>query len=242
VLLGNAVGGNDGGQEEGATRDRSETVREEDGSCHGWPGRDQRGTWTDGVQANAAVEVFDGDGNLLGRGTLEAGKAVDLDPSDDEEQWQCEFRFSVRVSPPADRYEVAIAGGTPFEVHAPAGSQRVTVPVARSADATTITECTDPPPDEVFAWQVAGRYWDLALSELCRDGVRIRAIGYQCSSATTAKERVVAVIASSRTKLASGGAVAEATVLEDEGDVRFDLETLAPGTPVVVLLSDGTRC
>jgi len=94
----------------------------------------------------------------------------------------------------------------------------------------------------VVAWQVARSYWALALGELCDSGVRSGAIAYDCSSAGTAKERVVAVIASSDTTLASGEPLAGATVLEDERDVAFDVETLAPGTPVEVVLSDGTRC
>jgi hypothetical protein len=241
VLLGNAVGGNDGGEGEDNTRDLSETVREEDGSCHGWLGRDRAGRWTDPVRAGAPVEVFDDDGNALGVGKLERGKAVDVDPSPDE-QWQCEFRFSVTVSPPADRYQVSVARGARFTIDSPVGAEPVVVPATHTADAGGVPSCAETPPDAVVAWQVARSYWDLALGELCDSGVRIGAIAYDCSSAGTAKERVVAVIASSDTTLASGEPLAGATVLEDERDVAFDVETLAPGTPVEVVLSDGTRC
>ncbi len=108
TFVGLVVGGSGGGVGEGQTDTLSEVVREEDGSCAGWDG--PGGGWTAGVKDGGEVKVFaeSKGGKALANGHLGPGRAVDVDPPN--EQWQCELGFTIDAVPKADHYFVEVGG------------------------------------------------------------------------------------------------------------------------------------
>ena len=152
TFVGLVVGGSGGGVGEGQTDTLSEVVREEDGSCAGWDG--PGGGWTAGVKDGGEVKVFGESkgGKVLATGHLGPGKAVDVDPPN--EQWQCELSFTIDAVPKSDRYFVEV-GGLPRVEARPGPGGALVIPVNTQASADRLSECVDEQlPDAVGEWKL----------------------------------------------------------------------------------------
>ena len=78
-IVGIAVAGNSGGVGADQTDSFSEAIRNEDGSCSGWTGRDVDQPWTAGLESGAAFVVLPRDGHdVIGQGTLGPSSFVNV--------------------------------------------------------------------------------------------------------------------------------------------------------------------
>lgn len=64
----------------------------------------------DDMTGGANVVVKDGEGSIIGTGSLSPGEPVDPDPNDSVDFWYCVFEFEVPLAEEADFYTVEIAG------------------------------------------------------------------------------------------------------------------------------------
>jgi hypothetical protein len=234
VLVGVVVGGNSGGVGERNTDDLSETVRTSDTECRGWFGSGPAPEpWTSGLQRGAVVRVVDDAGQLLGTGTLGAGRPRNVTP-DDGERWQCEFAFSIDGVVTASSYHLEIAGlapvtaeGNPFE------PGTYVVPVDTPLEPGLVEDCSNQDAQGVSEWnQTVGEYWSRGLSDLCAAGLRIRRIRRQCRPAGLATLQVLSVLGT------------DGKVFEDAGShgPKVDPDTLASGTQVDVTVTTPVPC
>jgi len=229
TFVGLVVGGSGGGVGEGQTDTLSEVVREEDGSCAGWDG--PGGGWTAGVRDGGEVKVFaeSKGGKALATGHLGPGRAVDVDPPN--EQWQCELGFTIDAVPTSDHYFVEV-GGLPRVEARPGPGGALVIPVNTRASADRLSECVDEQlPESVGEWSSVGQYWSQGFASICSAGLRITEVDRVCRPPDIASDRVVAVLAAS-----------DDAVLENGDGLQVDVTTLEPGTLVIAQVSTAYPC
>ena len=229
TFVGLVVGGSGGGVGEGQTDTLSEVVREEDGSCAGWDG--PGGGWTSGVKDGGEVKVFGESkgGKVLATGHLGPGKAVDVDPPN--EQWQCELGFTIDAVPASDHYFVEV-GGLPRVEARPGPGGALVIPVNTEASADRLSECVDEQlPESVGEWSSVGQYWSQGFPSICSAGLRINEVQRVCRPPSIASDRVVAVLAAS-----------DKTVLENGDGLQVDVASLEVGTLVIAQVSTAYPC
>jgi hypothetical protein len=230
TFVGLVVGGSGGGVGQDQTDTLSEVVRDEDGSCAGWDG--PGGGWTAGVRDGGEVVVFDvaEGGEPIATGHLGAGRAVDVDPPN--EQWQCELGVTIDRVPKTDRYFVEV-GGLPRVEARPGGPDRaLVIPVNTQARADELSACVEEQlPETVGEWSSVGQYWSQGLPSICSAGLRITRVERVCRPPDIASDRVVAVVAAN-----------EGTVLENGDGLQVDVSTLEPGTLVIAQVSSAYPC
>ena len=236
VLVGTVVGGNSGGVGENQTDSLSETVRTSETQCRGWFGQDDAPEpWTAGLREGAPVRVFDEDGELLGTGTIGAGRPRNLAADDDDggDRWQCEFEFSIEGVVAAPNYVVEVAGLPPEPAEAnPLEPDTVVVPVSTPLDADLIEACSEELSGVVGEWRAANSYWARGVQDLCNNGLRIRNIIRQCHPDDLPTLYIVSV-------LTTGGRVLEDRTSDGP---TVDTDTLEAGTLVDVNVTTAVPC
>jgi hypothetical protein len=232
-IVGVAVAGNSGGIGEGETDSFSEAIRNEDGSCSGWAGRDVDGPWTAGLESGASFVVLPRDGHeVIGEGTLGTSSFENVG-TDAEPQWMCSFPFSGTVDGAPQEFLIKVADLDPWLVRTdPTKPGQFVSSVNTVASADYFGSCTDQAASPVSAWNAVGTYWSVGLPNLCGAGLKIADIERPCRGPREASDYVVKVVSAEDPNV----------VYEDDRGLQVDPATLAPGTQVVVLIATGRPC
>ena len=231
-IVGAASAGNSGGVGEGSTDSFSEAIRNEDGTCSGWAGRDVPAPWTDGLVSGAPFVIFARESDdVLGRGNLGTSSFVNV--GGDQEQWVCFFPFSATVTGQPAEFRIKVADLDPWVVRSdPTQPGKFVASVNTVASADYFSECTDPDVFEVFEWRAVGLYWSEGIKNLCSNGLKIAKIERPCRGRGEGSDYV--------TKVTDG---ADPTVVyEDAEGLHVDVATLPPGAPVIVSIATGKPC
>ena len=115
-IVGVAVAGNSGGVGEGETDSYSEAIRNEDGTCSGWTGRDVEQPWTAGLESGAAFVILPRDGHeVIGEGTLGTSSFANVG-TDEEPQWMCSFPFTGTVDGAPQEFLIKVGDLDPWLV------------------------------------------------------------------------------------------------------------------------------
>jgi hypothetical protein len=231
-IVGVAVAGNSGGVGADQTDSFSEAVRNEDGSCSGWTGRDVEQPWTAGLESGASFVVLPRDGHeVIGQGTL--GTSSFANVGSDTEQWVCSFPFSGTVDGNPQEFLIKVADLDPWLVRPdPTNPGQFISSVNTVASADYFPECTDPAVSPVTAWDSVGHYWSEGVRNLCTNGLKIADIERPCRGPREGSDYVVKVVSAEDPNV----------VYEDDRGLQVDPATLAPGTQVVVLIATGRPC
>jgi hypothetical protein len=232
-IVGVAVAGNSGGVGEGETDSYSEAVRNEDGTCSGWTGRDVEQPWTAGLESGAPFVVLPRDGHVvIGQGTLGTSSFENVG-TDAEQQWNCSFPFSGTVDGAPEEFLIKVGDLDPWLVRPdPTKPGQFVSSVNTVASADYFPACTDQAASPVSAWNAVGTYWSVGVPSLCGAGLKIADIERPCRGPREASDYVVKVV----------DAADPAVVYEDDRGMQVDPATLAPGTQVVVLIATGRPC
>jgi hypothetical protein len=168
-------------------------------------------------------------GDVLATGHLGPGKAVDVDPPN--EQWQCELGVTIDAVPKAEHYFVEV-GGLPRVEAKPGPDGALVIPVNTNASADRLSSCVDEQlPEGVGEWSSVGQYWSQGLPSICSAGLRVNEIKRVCRPPDIASDRVVAVLSTN-----------DGTVLENGDGLQVDVGTLEPGQLVDVQVSTAYPC
>ena len=231
-IVGAASAGNSGGIGEDNTDSYSEAIRNEDGTCSGWAGRDVPEPWTDGLVSGAPFVILARESDdVLGRGTLGTSSFVDV--GGDQEQWVCFFPFSATVTGQPAEFRIKVADLDPWVVRSdPTQPGTYVASVNTVASADYFSECTDPDVFEVFEWRAVGRYWSDGIKNLCSNGLKIAKIERPCRGRGEGSDYVTKVT----------DAADPNVVYEDADGLRVDVATLPPGAPVIVSIATGRPC
>lgn len=235
TVAGTAVAGNSGGEGEGQTGSRSESVRAGDGSCTGWAGRGG-GTWTQGLVDKAPIRILDdATGASIGTGVLGRGRAVDVDPSEGGAQWDCVFPFTASVRGPVPRaLRLVVAGAAPMvAVPDPTAPGKFVASVSTNASPKLVPDCDQAPAATGLVWPpVVGTYWDLGLGQICNAGVGIAKVERVCRPAAIGSDAIVAVLKGDDPSV----------VYEDASGLKVQDPDLGPSPTVVVRVANGRPC
>jgi hypothetical protein len=225
--------GNSGGVGEGETDSFSEAIRNEDGTCSGWTGRDVDQPWTAGLESGAAFVALPRDGHVvIGQGTLGTSSFENVG-TDAEPQWMCSFPFSGTVDGAPEEFLIKVGDLDPWLVRPdPTKPGQFVSSVNTVASADYFPACTDQSASPVSAWNAVGTYWSVGLPNLCGAGLKIADIERPCRGPREASDYVVKVV----------NADDPTVVYEDDRGMQVDPATLAPGTEVVVLIATGRPC
>ncbi|HZB42004.1 MAG TPA: hypothetical protein VE487_13620 [Ilumatobacter sp.] len=232
-IVGIAVAGNSGGVGADQTDSFSEAIRNEDGSCSGWTGRDVDQPWTAGLESGAAFVVLPRDGHdVIGQGTLGPSSFVNVG-TEAEPQWMCSFPFSGTVDGAPQEFLIKVGDLDPWLARPdPTTPGQFVSSVNTVSSADYFPACTDQAASPVSAWNAVGTYWSVGLPNLCGAGLKIADIERPCRGPREASDYVVKVVS----------AEDPAVVYEDDRGLQVDPATLAPGTQVVVLIATGRPC
>jgi hypothetical protein len=232
-IVGVAVAGNSGGVGEGETDSFSEAIRNEDGTCSGWTGRDVAQPWTAGLESGASFVVLPRDGHeVIGQGTLGTSSFANVG-TDDEQQWMCSFPFSGTVDGAPEEFLIKVGDLDPWLVRPdPTNPGQFVSSVNTVASADYFPACTDQSASPVSAWNAVGTYWSVGLPNLCNAGLKIADIERPCRGPREGSDYIVKVV----------NADDPTVVYEDDRGMQVDPATLAPGTQVVVLIATGRPC
>lgn len=236
IVLGGIVGGSSGGVGEGSTDSASEVVRNEDGTCSGWDGR-QGGGWTSAIQSGTPVALLDaGTGEVLGTGVFATSwtENVASEGGRSDEQWQCWFPFEITASRPAEQYALVVEGLEPWLLAPnPRHPGEQVAPIATPVDPSAASGCEGGElPESVSEWSSVGQFWNNGMSSICFAGLTIADVRGSCSPQGIASDRIVSVVDAENRDL----------VYEDVQGLVVDPSTIVPGTPVVVTISTGVPC
>ncbi|HZI44614.1 MAG TPA: hypothetical protein VFD53_05295 [Ilumatobacter sp.] len=232
-IVGVAVAGNSGGVGEGETDSFSEAIRNEDGTCSGWTGRDVDQPWTAGLESGAAFVALPRDGHVvIGQGTLGTSSFENVG-TDAEPQWMCSFPFSGTVDGAPEEFLIKVGDLDPWLVRPdPTKPGQFVSSVNTVSSADYFPACTDQTASPVSAWNAVGTYWSVGLPNLCGAGLKIADIERPCRGPREGSDYVVKVV----------DAADPTVVYEDDRGMLIDPATLAPGTQVVVLIATGRPC
>ena len=232
-IVGVAVAGNSGGVGEGETDSFSEAIRNEDGTCSGWTGRDVDQPWTAGLESGASFVVLPRDGHVvIGQGTLGTSSFANMG-TDAEPQWMCSFPFSGTVDGAPEEFLIKVGDLDPWLVRPdPTNPGQFVSSVNTVSSADYFPACTDQTASPVTPWNAVGTYWSVGLPNLCAAGLKIADIERPCRGPREGSDYVVKVV----------DAQDPSVVYEDDRGMQVDPGTLAPGTPVVVLIATGRPC
>lgn len=234
VVVGVAVAGSAGGIGADQTDSFSEVVRNEDGSCTGWTGRDVPQPWTDGLATGAPFFIIARDSsNILGEGTI--GQSSFENVGGATEQWNCYFPFEATVDGNPDEFMIKVANLDPWLVRRdPTDPDRFVSSVNTVASADSIPECAQPSANPITPWTPAvGQYWSRGLQALCSAGFTVDGIERPCRGPREGSDHVVKVVSAGDPNI----------VYEDASGIQVaDLATLPPGAPVRVLVATGRPC
>jgi hypothetical protein len=243
TVTGVAVAGNAGGEEirddvlGNATDSYSETVRFDDGTCTGWPGRTGVTPWTEGLVEGAAVRIVAvGSDQVLGRGTLGRPQVQHVDGGPDGGQWMCSFPFTATVEGPVpERFRIRVDGADDMEARRDPTRAGAFVASVSTVASARVGACLDPYEGEPVLWEqpVAGTYWNAGVSTVCGGGVKVTKVERVCRPPAVASDHVVAVL----------DADDPSRVLEDVDGRRVSaVEELGPSRAVVVRVANGRPC
>src|SRR4051794_7777732 len=232
-IVGVAVAGNSGGVGEGETDSFSEAIRNEDGTCSGWAGRGVDPPWTVGLQSGAPLVILPRDGHdVIGQGVIGTSSFANVG-TDEEQQWMCSFPFTGTVAGAPQEFLIKVGDLDPWLVRAdPTNPGQFVSSVNTVASADYFDACTSEAVTPVTAWNAVGTYWSVGLPNLCNAGLKIADVERPCRGPREASDYIVKVVS----------AVDANVVYEDDRGMQVDPATLAPGTPVVVLIATGRPC
>jgi hypothetical protein len=231
-IVGVAVAGNSGGVGVDSTDSFSEVIRNEDGTCSGWGGRDVTPPWTQGLETGAPFFILAREsGTIIGEGTLGVSSFENV--GSDNEQWICSFPFAATIDGNPEEFMIKVADLDPWVVRRdPSNPDRFISSVNTVASAERIPVCVDADVPPVSAWSSVGQYWSNGLNALCSAGLTIADIERPCRGPNEGSDYVVKVVSAADPEV----------VYEDDRGLQVDIATLAPGTPVVVLIATGRPC
>jgi hypothetical protein len=232
-IVGIAVAGNSGGVGEGQTDSFSEAIRNEDGTCSGWTGRDVEQPWTAGLESGASFVILPRDGHeVIGEGTLGTSSFVNVG-NDAEPQWMCSFPFSGIVDGAPQEFLIKVGDLDPWLVRPdPTKPGEFVSSVNTVASADYFDACTSDAVSPISEWNAVGTYWSVGLPNLCGAGLKVADIERPCRGPREGSDYIVKVV----------DAVDPRIVYEDDRGLQVDPATLAPGTQVVVLIATGRPC
>jgi hypothetical protein len=231
-VVGVAVAGNSGGVGEGATDSFSETVRNEDGTCTGWSGRDVPAPWTVGLVSGAPFTILDRDDrSVIGRGNL--GTSSFENVGIEVDQWNCSFPFAATITGQRDDFLIQVDGLEPWLVRRdPTDPSRFVASVNTVASIDYFPACTDGVVDPVQEWRAVGSYWSDGLQAICGAGLEVVGLDRPCRRPNEGSDHVTSVTAADDPSV----------VYEDASGLLVDVTTLPPGAPVVVHIATGRPC
>jgi hypothetical protein len=232
-IVGIAVAGNSGGVGADQTDSFSEAIRNEDGTCSGWTGRDVDQPWTAGLESGASFVMLPRDGHVvIGQGTLGTSSFENVG-TEAEPQWMCSFPFSGTIDGAPEEFLIKVGELDPWLVRPdPTKPGQFVSSVNTVSSADYFPACTDQTASPVTAWNAVGTYWSVGLPNLCAAGLKIADIERPCRGPREGSDYVVKVV----------NADDPAVVYEDDRGMQVDPATLAPGTQVVVLIATGRPC
>jgi hypothetical protein len=232
-IVGVAVAGNSGGVGEGETDSYSEAIRNEDGTCSGWTGRDVEQPWTAGLESGAAFVILPRDGHeVIGEGTLGTSSFANVG-TEEEPQWMCSFPFTGTVDGAPQEFLIKVGNLDPWLVRPdPTAPGQFVSSINTVASADYFPACTDQAASPVSPWNAVGTYWSVGLPNLCGAGLKIADVERPCRGPREGSDYVVKVVSVDDPNV----------VYEDDRGMQVDPATLAPGTQVVVLIATGRPC
>jgi hypothetical protein len=231
-IVGVAVAGNSGGVGADATDSFSEVVRNEDGTCSGWAGRDVAPPWTDGLESGAPFVILAREGDeVLGEGTLATSSFEDVGV--ERQQWVCSFPFEATINGAPEEFRIKVADLDPWVVRRdPTDPARFVTSVNTVVSVDYFPDCTSEETFEVTEWSSVGSYWSDGISSLCANGLKVVDIARPCRQRDQGSDYVTLVTSANQPDL----------VLENADGVQVDVSTLAPGEPVIVHVATGRPC
>lgn len=231
-VSGSASAGNSGGVGEENTDSYSEVIRNDDGTCRGWAGRDVPEPWTDGLISGAPFVILARDGDeILGEGTL--GTSSFENVGVDRDQWVCDFPFSATIVGELDQFRIKVADLDPWLARRdPTRPGRFIASVNTVASIEFFSQCTDDAVEEVFEWQAVGSYWSDGLQSICSNGLNVADIERPCRGSHEGSDTVTKVVSADDPSI----------VYEDATGLKVDVSTLPPGAPVIVHIATGRPC
>ena len=231
-VSGSASAGNSGGVGEENTDGYSEVIRNDDGTCRGWAGREVPEPWTDGLISGAPFVILARhDDEVLGEGTL--GTSSFENVGVDQDQWVCDFPFSATIRGEPDEFRIKVAELDPWVVRRdPTESGQFIASVNTVASIEFFTQCTDDAVEEIFEWQAVGSYWSDGLQSICSNGLTVADIERPCRGPHEGSDYVTKVVSADDSNV----------VYEDATGLRVDVSTLPPGAPVIVHIATGRPC
>ena len=232
-IVGVAVAGNSGGVGEDQTDSFSEVVRNEDGTCSGWAGRNVEQAWTTGLESGAPFVMLPRDGHdVIGEGVLGTSSFVNVG-TESEQQWVCSFPFSGTIDGAPQEFLIKVANLDPWLVRPdPTNPGQFVSSVNTVASADYFDSCTSQELSPVSEWNAVGTYWSVGLPNLCNAGLKIADIERPCRGPREGSDYIVKVVSAADPNV----------VYEDDRGMQVDPATLAPGTEVVVLIATGRPC
>ncbi len=231
-IVGVAVAGNSGGVGEGSTDSFSEAIRNEDGTCSGWAGRDVPPPWTEGLVSGAPFVILAREGDeVLGEGTLATSSFTDV--GDDEEQWICNFPFQARIVGEHEEFRIKVADLEPWVVRRdPTNPDQFVTSVNTVPSLDFFPDCTSDETFPVTEWSSVGSYWSNGISSLCNNGLKVVDIARPCRQPNEGSDYVTLVTSANQPDL----------VYENADGLQVDVNTLAAGEPVIVHIATGRPC
>ncbi len=231
-VSGSASAGNSGGVGEENTDSYSEVIRNDDGTCSGWAGREVPEPWTDGLISGAPFVILARhDDEVLGEGTL--GTSSFENVGVDQDQWVCDFPFAATILGDPDEFRIKVAELDPWVVRRdPTESGQFIASVNTVASIEFFTQCTDDAVEEIFEWQAVGSYWSDGLQSICSNGLTVADIERPCRGPHEGSDYVTKVVSADDPNV----------VYEDATGLRVDVSTLPPGAPVIVHIATGRPC
>ncbi len=232
-IAGAAAAGNSGGIGEDETNSHSEVIRNDDGTCSGWSGRDVPAPWTEGLISGAEFVILARDSDeVLGEGNLATSSFENVDTGD-REQWLCTFPFSATITGAPDEFRIKVADLDPWVARRdPTRPGQFIASVNTVASIDYFTQCTSGELNAVFEWNAVGSYWSDGIQSLCSNGLTVADIDRPCRHPGEGSDYV--------TRVAS--AEDPSVVYEDAEGLHVDVSTLPPGAPVVVSVATGRPC
>jgi hypothetical protein len=232
-IVGVAVAGNSGGVGEGETDSFSEAVRNEDGTCSGWAGRDVDPPWTVGLESGASFVILPRDGHdVIGQGVMGTSSFENVG-TDQEQQWICSFPFTGTVDGAPQEFLIKVGDLDPWLVRSdPTHPGQFVSSVNTVASADYFDSCTSQEVTPVTAWNAVGTYWSVGLPNLCNAGLKIADVERPCRGPREGSDYIEKVVSATDPNV----------VYEDDRGMQVDPATLAPGNQVVVLITTGRPC
>lgn len=233
-IVGAAAAGNSGGIGKDSTDSFSEAIRNEDGTCSGWAGRDVPTPWTDGLVSGAPFVILARESDdVLGLGNLGTSSFENVGDGGGDDQWICAFPFSATIIGQPSEFRIKVAELEPWVVRSDSTrpGQFVTS-VNTVASAEYFSDCTDAEVFDVSEWSSVGSYWSEGIRNLCSNGLKIADIERPCRGRGQGSDYV--------TKVTS--AIDPDIVYEDADGLQIDVSTLPPGEQVIVYVATGRPC